>query len=78
MRCYSVIFMRGYRMMARRQGELEGIAMPKPMPVVLQLQADAINPTIPVATTLRLAKVIATKLDQNAALHWNRDAAARQ
>ena len=44
--------------------------MTKPMPVVLQLQADAVNPSIPVAATLRLAKVIATKLDQKDALKW--------
>jgi hypothetical protein len=38
--------------------------------IVRQLQADAVDPRNPVATTLRLAKVIATKLDQSAALEW--------
>ncbi len=40
------------------------------LPIVRQLQADAVNLAIPVATTLRLAKVIATKLDQTTALEW--------
>jgi hypothetical protein len=42
----------------------------KMIPIVLQLQKDAIDKNIPVANLLRTAKVIATKLDQNEALTW--------
>jgi hypothetical protein len=44
--------------------------MAKIMPPVRQLQADAVNQDVPVAKLLRLAKVIATKLDQKDALQW--------
>ena len=39
-------------------------------PIVLQLQKDAIDINISVASLLRVAKVIATKLDQKDALTW--------
>ena len=44
--------------------------MSKPMPLVRQLQADAIDSRVPVAKLLRVAKLIATKLDQKDALRW--------
>jgi AbiTii-like protein len=40
------------------------------LPLVLQLRADSVDPNVPVSKLLRLAKVIATKLDQKDALKW--------
>ena len=44
--------------------------MTKLVPLVLQLQAEAVDPNVPVSKLLRLAKLIATKLDQKDALVW--------
>jgi AbiTii len=44
--------------------------MTKLIPMVRQLQAEAIDADIPVAKLLRLPKVIATKLEQKDALLW--------
>jgi hypothetical protein len=44
--------------------------MTKTLPLVRQLQAEAIDPDVPVSKLLRLAKVIATKLNQEDALKW--------
>jgi len=44
--------------------------MTKLVPLVLQLQAEAVDPKVPVSKLLRLAKLIATKLDQKDALVW--------
>ena len=40
------------------------------IPIVRKLQADALNQDVPVSALLRLAKVIATKLDLQDALVW--------
>ena len=47
-----------------------GTRMTNHLPLVLQLRADAVDPNVPVSKLLRLAKVIATKLDQKDALKW--------
>jgi hypothetical protein len=44
--------------------------MSKVLPLVRQVQAEAVDPNVPVSKLLRLAKVIATKLDQKEALKW--------
>ena len=44
--------------------------MTERLPIVRQLQAEAIDPNVPVTKLLRLAKVIATKLDQKDAVVW--------
>jgi AbiTii len=40
------------------------------IPIVHQLQADAANPKVPVSDLLRLAKIVASKLDLGDALEW--------
>ena len=44
--------------------------MPKKISAVLQLQKDAINSNIPVGNLLRMAKIIASKLDQKEDVKW--------
>lgn len=44
--------------------------MASDIPIILKLQADALDQDIPVATLLRTAKIIATKLNLTDALVW--------
>lgn len=44
--------------------------MPAQQPIILQLQMDAADPEMSVASLLRKAKIIATKLDLNEFLEW--------
>jgi hypothetical protein len=45
-------------------------AQPKQAPVVIRLQAEAADQAVPVATLLRTAKIVATKLGLDDALVW--------
>ena len=51
-------------------GHCQTKVMAESIPLVLKLQADAMNERVPVASLLRTAKAIAIKLDLEDALVW--------